>query len=91
MLAKLAVAALITLPLVFGAPATCSRDLDSGAAVGDAAFWMEDIKHQGVAAYNPDPQKYKVFRNVKVSVSHPQSFLSLTLVGLRGKRRRHHR
>ncbi|KAJ5220442.1 CAZyme family GH55 [Penicillium chermesinum] len=30
-----------------------------------ASFWLEDIKHQGVAAFNPDPSGYKVFRNVK--------------------------
>jgi glucan 1,3-beta-glucosidase len=28
------------------------------------AFWMEEVAHQGISAYNPDPN-YKVFRNVK--------------------------
>ncbi|KAJ3505032.1 hypothetical protein NLJ89_g7631 [Agrocybe chaxingu] len=28
-------------------------------------FWMERIKHQGKAPFNPDPKGYKVFRNVK--------------------------
>lgn len=28
-------------------------------------YWMENIKHQGVAAFNPSPDTYKVFRNVK--------------------------
>ncbi|KXT07061.1 hypothetical protein AC579_5873 [Pseudocercospora musae] len=28
-------------------------------------FWMEDIKHQGVAAFNSNPSAYRVFRNVK--------------------------
>ena len=31
----------------------------------NCAFWMEDIAHQGVAAFNPDPSTYQVFRNVK--------------------------
>ncbi|GAB7348730.1 hypothetical protein MBLNU459_g7467t1 [Dothideomycetes sp. NU459] len=29
------------------------------------AYWLEDIKHQGIAAFNPDPATYQVFRNVK--------------------------
>lgn len=29
-----------------------------------AAYWMEEIKHQGIAAYHQDPG-YSVFRNVK--------------------------
>jgi glucan 1,3-beta-glucosidase len=29
-----------------------------------AGYWFEDIKHQGIAAFNPDPT-YQVFRNVK--------------------------
>jgi hypothetical protein len=32
-------------------------------------FWMERIKHQGKAPFNPDPEGYKVFRNVKVRAS----------------------
>ncbi|KJA16119.1 glycoside hydrolase family 55 protein [Hypholoma sublateritium FD-334 SS-4] len=28
-------------------------------------FWMENIKHQGLAPFNSDPKNYKVFRNVK--------------------------
>lgn len=26
---------------------------------------MEDIKHQGIATFNPNPNNYTVFRNVK--------------------------
>ncbi|KAK6410424.1 hypothetical protein LTR95_018208, partial [Oleoguttula sp. CCFEE 5521] len=33
--------------------------------VDKCAFWMENIKHQGVAAFNPSPSTYQVFRNVK--------------------------
>ncbi|KAK4962866.1 hypothetical protein LTR10_000493 [Elasticomyces elasticus] len=28
-------------------------------------YWLADIKHQGIAAFNPAPQTYQVFRNVK--------------------------
>lgn len=30
-----------------------------------AAYWLEQIKHQGIAAFNPSPSTYQVFRNVK--------------------------
>ncbi|KAK0301952.1 hypothetical protein LTR01_009060 [Friedmanniomyces endolithicus] len=29
------------------------------------AYWLENIKHQGIAAFNPSPSTYQVFRNVK--------------------------
>lgn len=40
-------------------------------ATGSAAepFWMENIKHQGLAPFAPDALNYKVFRNVKVNAS----------------------
>lgn len=28
-------------------------------------YWMEDLTHQGLAAFNSDPGNYQVFRNVK--------------------------
>jgi glucan 1,3-beta-glucosidase len=28
-------------------------------------YWLENIKHQGKAAYNSNPDTYQVFRNVK--------------------------
>ncbi|KAK5118314.1 hypothetical protein LTR62_002827 [Meristemomyces frigidus] len=28
-------------------------------------YWLADIKHQGIAAFNPNPSTYQVFRNVK--------------------------
>ncbi|OJJ40251.1 hypothetical protein ASPWEDRAFT_166332 [Aspergillus wentii DTO 134E9] len=34
-------------------------------AVDDTSYWLADITHQGVAAFNPNPSGYKVFRNVK--------------------------
>ncbi|KAL0937188.1 glucan 1,3-beta-glucosidase [Colletotrichum truncatum] len=36
----------------------------AAAAVAKAAYWMEDVQHQGISPYHPDPN-YKVFRNVK--------------------------
>lgn len=30
-----------------------------------APYWLEDIKHQGVASFNSNPNNYTVFRNVK--------------------------
>jgi len=40
--------------------------LGQGTAVPDDPFWLETIKHQGTAAFNPNPATYQVFRNVKV-------------------------
>lgn len=28
-------------------------------------YWLEEIKHQGISAFNIDPSSYQVFRNVK--------------------------
>lgn len=39
--------------------------LGIGTSGADDAFWLENIKHQGTAAFNPDPSSYQVFRNVK--------------------------
>lgn len=33
--------------------------------VKDPEYWLANIPHQGVAAFNPSPSDYKVFRNVK--------------------------
>lgn len=48
------------------ADAHCSHYLTSSptATLTPASYWLADIKHQGIAAFNPDPT-YKVFRNVK--------------------------
>ena len=29
------------------------------------AYWLEDINHQGLSPFHPDPANYRVFRNVK--------------------------
>ncbi|KZT64335.1 glycoside hydrolase family 55 protein [Daedalea quercina L-15889] len=36
-----------------------------GSASPNEPYWMEKIKHQGVAAFNSRPDQYQVFRNVK--------------------------
>ena len=43
----------------------CSVPWSRGKAHPSEPYWLEKIKHQGIAAYNPDPAGYKVFRNVK--------------------------
>ena len=67
---SLFITVLSTITFVFGAPTTCSRELGAGISGEADAFWMENIKHQGISAFNPDPSKYQVFRNVKVSTSN---------------------
>jgi len=38
---------------------------DLRADATDPPYWLKDIQKQGIAAFNPNPQGYKVFRNVK--------------------------
>jgi hypothetical protein len=33
-------------------------------AAADPGYWFKDIQKQGIAAFNPNPAGYKVFRNV---------------------------
>ena len=42
-----------------------SSTIKVAATVTPAPYWLEEIKHQGVAAFNPSPATYQVFRNVK--------------------------
>jgi hypothetical protein len=35
------------------------------AAAANCDYWMENISHRGVAAFNSNPSGYQVFRNVK--------------------------
>ena len=37
----------------------------AGANAVQADYWMNEVKHQGIASFNPDPSSYQVFRNVK--------------------------
>lgn len=36
----------------------------SQSTAADASYWLADITHQGLAAFNSDPSTYTVFRNV---------------------------
>lgn len=44
---------------------TCSTPITQGTAGPNDPFWMQNIQHQGLAAYNSNPGSYQVFRNVK--------------------------
>jgi len=48
---------------------SCTAPLGAGTSGPNAPFWMQSIKHQGTAPFNPNPSSYTVFRNVKVSTS----------------------
>ncbi|KAJ7157275.1 exo-beta-1,3-glucanase [Mycena filopes] len=62
----LTIAALVgSAPLANSLGTTCSTPLGAGTAAATDPFWMQSIKHQGIAAFNPNPASYQVFRNVK--------------------------
>ncbi|KAF9532307.1 exo-beta-1,3-glucanase [Crepidotus variabilis] len=50
---------------VAGLGTSCSAPLGAGTAAANDPFWLENIKHQGTAAFNANPSGYQVFRNVK--------------------------
>lgn len=52
---------LLLLPTTLEPPSTLDPD----------AFWLEAVRHQGKAAFNPNPESYQVFRNVKVCTYVP--------------------
>lgn len=37
----------------------------NSAQAGSCSFWLENIAHQGLAAFNSNPSNYQVYRNVK--------------------------
>ncbi|KAJ7303604.1 exo-beta-1,3-glucanase, partial [Mycena albidolilacea] len=51
--------------LVHSLGTTCTTPIGRGTAAPAAPFWMQNIKHQGIAAFNPNSTTYQVFRNVK--------------------------
>lgn len=55
---------LLLAPIVFALGSSCSAPLITGQAAPDEPYWLENIKHQGTSAFNPN-KSYKVFRNVK--------------------------
>ena len=44
---------------------TASAPLSTGTSGSCAPYWLENIKHQGIASFNPNPSNYTVFRNVR--------------------------
>lgn len=44
---------------------TSSAPLSTGTSGSCAPYWLENIKHQGIASFNPNPSNYTVFRNVR--------------------------
>ena len=52
----------ISSPLCLETPAVDVQA--TSEASDDASYWLADITHQGIAAFNPNPSTYKVFRNV---------------------------
>ncbi|KAH9476326.1 putative glucan endo-1,3-beta-glucosidase [Psilocybe cubensis] len=50
---------------VLGLGSSCSGPIGPGTSGQNDPFWMESIKHQGKSAFNPNPNVYSVFRNVK--------------------------
>ncbi|KAJ7147989.1 hypothetical protein C8R46DRAFT_1359525 [Mycena filopes] len=62
----LTIAALVgSAPLANSLGTTCTTPLGAGTAAATDPFWMQSIKHQGIAAFNPNPMAYQVFRNVQ--------------------------
>lgn len=53
------------LSMVSALGSACSAPLTVGTAAPGDPFWLQSIKHQGTAAFNPAPSSYQVFRNVK--------------------------
>lgn len=47
------------------APEDAPLDRRDGQEAAASSYWLEDMQHQGIAAFNPNPSGYKVFRNVK--------------------------
>lgn len=52
---------------VAGLGSQCSAPVTAGTAAPGEPFWLENIKHQGKPAFNPNvtTEGYEVFRNVK--------------------------
>ncbi|THV06881.1 exo-beta-1,3-glucanase [Dendrothele bispora CBS 962.96] len=50
---------------VYALGKSCSGPITSGTAAPGDPYWLQNIQHQGIAAFNPNPEEYQVFRNVK--------------------------
>ena len=51
-------------PFVSGLGSSCSAPLTTGQAAPGEPYWLQNIKHQGTSAFNPNTT-YQVFRNVQ--------------------------
>ena len=51
-------------PAATPAPTAAPKASPGSTNSAGAPYWLEQIKHQGIAAFNPDTS-YKTFRNVK--------------------------
>ncbi|KAI0082779.1 exo-beta-1,3-glucanase [Panus rudis PR-1116 ss-1] len=56
---------LATTPSVSARGSQCSGPIGAGTAGPNDPYWLQNIKHQGISAFNANPSSYKVFRNVK--------------------------
>ncbi|THH06760.1 hypothetical protein EW145_g3870 [Phellinidium pouzarii] len=65
LLATAAATLLASVMMAAALGSTCSTPITTGTAGPNDPFWMENIQHQGIAAFNSDPSTYQVFRNVK--------------------------
>jgi glucan 1,3-beta-glucosidase len=52
-------------PIAANGTATSSAPLTTGTSGSCGPYWLENIKHQGTASFNPNPSNYTIFRNVK--------------------------
>jgi glucan 1,3-beta-glucosidase len=57
-------ACLLLAPFVSGLGSYCSAPLATGQAAPGDPYWLQNIKHQGTSAFNPNTT-YQVFRNVQ--------------------------
>lgn len=47
------------------AKVTDKAEIHARGAVTDPTYWLANIGHHGIAAFNSNPSSYTVFRNVK--------------------------
>ncbi|KAI9566967.1 glycoside hydrolase family 55 protein, partial [Boletus coccyginus] len=57
-------ACLLLASFVSGLGSSCSAPLTTGQAAPEDPYWLQNIKHQGTSAFNPNTT-YQVFRNVQ--------------------------
>ena len=61
---KVSPAAATGVPKTYGNQ-TVYANHSTNAAIADSPYWLANIRHQGIAAFNSNPSGYVVFRNVK--------------------------